>query len=113
MASRDEFLRILWSETINGVESGHWIDNCIRAFDDDPTSPFADVGRAMKNMRANGVADADIVAIGRGASYEAVFDVLYKLGDPGVEDGEMLFEELLMADPTGREGSPPPKDDSD
>ncbi len=113
MASRDEFLRLLWSETIDGVASGYWIDNCIRAYEDDPTSPFADVGRAMKIMRAKGVAEADIVAIGRGASYEAVFDVLYKLGDPGVEDGEMLFEELLMADPTGREGSPPPEDDSD
>ena len=107
MASRDEFLQLLWSETINGVAGGHWIDNCIRAYEGDSTSPFADVGRAMKTMRANGVSDADIIAIGRGASYEAVFDVLYKLGDPGVEDGEGLYESLLSADPSGREGSPP------
>ena len=113
MATRDEFLRLLWSETINGVAGSYRIDNCIRAYENDPTSPFADVGRAMKNMRANGVADADIVAIGRGASYEAVFDVLYKLGDPGVEDGEDLFEDLLTADPSGRDGSPPPDDASD
>lgn len=113
MASRDEFLELLWSETINGVASGYWIDNCIRAYEDDPTSPFADVGRAMKKMREQGVADVDIVAIGRGASYDAVFDVLYKLGDPGVEDGEGLFEDLLTADPSGREGSPLPKDAAD
>ena len=76
-------------------------------------SPFADVGRAMKSMRAQGVADSDIVAIGRGASYDAVFDVLYKLGDPGVEDDESLFDDLLMTDPSGRDGSPPPEDTTD
>jgi hypothetical protein len=57
--------------------------------------------------------DADIVAIGRGASYDAVFDLLYKLGDPGVDDIDGLFEELLMADPSGREGSPLPDEASD
>ena len=63
----------------------------------------------MKRLRAQGVDDADIVAIGRGASYEAVFDVLYKLDDPGVEDAEGLYESLLTADPSGRDGSPPPE----
>ena len=113
MASRDEFLKLLWSETINGVAAGHWIDNCIRSYERDSTSPFADVGRAMKNMRVLGVADADIVALGRGASYDAAFDVLYKLCDPGVEDVEDLFEELLAADPSGRDGSPPAENNFD
>jgi hypothetical protein len=108
MASRDEFLKLLWSETINGAESGYWIDNCIRAYEKDSDSPFADVGRAMKRMRDLGVADSDIIAVGRGASYDAVFEVLYKLGDPGVENAESLFEELLGADPSGREGRPRP-----
>lgn len=76
---------------------------CIQAYERDPQSPFADVGRAMKRMRVMGVSDSDIVAIGRGASYDAVFDVLYKLGDPGVDDAECLFEELLTADPSGRD----------
>ena len=108
MNSRDEFLQLLWSETIDGVSSGYWIDNCIQAYEKDPQSPFADVGRAMKQMRRAGVLDSDIVAVGRGASYDAVFDVLYKLGDPGVDDIECLIEELLAADPSGRDGSPPP-----
>ena len=67
----------------------------------------------MKRMRALGVSDSDIVAIGRGASYEATFEVLYKLGDPGVDDAEFLFEGLLSADPSGREGAPPPDDTAD
>ena len=113
MKSRDEFLQLLWSETVNGVTNGYWIDNCIRAYESDANSPFADVARAMKRMRDIGVSDSDIIAIGRGASYDAVFDVLYKLGEPGVDDAECLFEELLMADPSGREGSPPPEDDAD
>ena len=101
MKSRNEFLQLLWAETINGVTNGYWIDNCIQAYEKDPRSPFADVGRGMKQMRAAGVADSDIIAVGRGASYDAVFDVLYKLGDPGIDDAILLFEELLMADPSG------------
>jgi len=37
----------------------------------------------------------------RGASFEAVLDVLYKLVDPGIDDAAMLFGEFLTADPSG------------
>ena len=106
MKSRNEFLRLLWSETINSAANGAWVENCIRSYEQDSNGPFADVGRAMKRMRELGVSDAEIGAVGRGASYEAVFDLLYKLGDPGVEDPVFLFEELLAADPSGMEGRP-------
>jgi hypothetical protein len=106
MKSRIEFLQLLWSETINAAYGGSWIDNCIRSYEEDANSPFADVGQAMKHMRELGVSDSDINAVGRGACYDAVFDVLYKLGDPGVENADLLFEELLLADPSGREGRP-------
>ena len=113
MKSRSEFLQLLWNEEIDSHRSGFWIDNCIREYERDPNSPFADVGRAMKKMRALGVADTDIEAIGRGVSFEAIMGVLYKLGDPGVENVDLLFEELLTADPSGKDGRPDPVENSD
>ena len=113
MKSRNEFLQLLWSETINSAVDGPWVENCIRSYEQDSSGPFADVGLAMKRMRELGVSDADIAAVGRGASYEAVFDLLYKLSDPGVENSDLLFEDLLTADPSGRDGRPNDEESAD
>jgi hypothetical protein len=40
---------------------------------------------------------------------EAVFGTLYALGDPGLDenhDVSVLYQELLMADPSGLQGHP-------
>jgi hypothetical protein len=59
-------------------------------------------------LLASGAAREDLSLIARRASYEAVFRVLYMLDDPGVDgdDNKMMHEELLGADPSGREGRP-------
>lgn len=42
------------------------------------------------------------------ASYEAVFETLYKMNDPGINPDEAatLFEDLLVSDPSGLETGP-------
>ena len=104
MATRTEFLRLIWDEIINAPLRSEWMGNTIRTSERDSEAPFADVGAALKRLRAAGASDWDVGLVARLAAYEAVFGVLYKLGDPGVEDATMLFEELLTADPTGLEG---------
>ena len=108
MASREEILKQLWSETINPVMEEHWIDNLIRESDKRPDAPFADVGVALKRLLAAGASRRDLSLIARQASYEAVFGTLYTLSDPGVDDNniEMLHESLLSADPSGTEARP-------
>jgi len=50
----------------------------------------------------------ELALINRFASFEAVFQTLYLLSNPGVDsnDIEMLHESLLGADPSGKEGRP-------
>jgi hypothetical protein len=59
-------------------------------------------------MLAAGAQPKDICLIRRDAAYRAVFQTLYALGDPGVEDDDvfMLHESLLISDPSGMEGRP-------
>jgi len=108
MASREDFLKQLWNETINPVMQEHWIDNVILDSEKRPDSPFADVGPALKRLLVAGVNRRDLSLIARHAAYEAVFSTLYALGDPGVDenDVEMMHESLLSADPSGKEGRP-------
>jgi hypothetical protein len=108
MATREEFLRLLWDDTINGSISDAWIDNTIAASKKDPNAPFADAGPALERLLAKGPDRRDLYLAGRSAVYEAVFSLLYALGDPGIDgdDVSMLHESLLGADPSGKEGRP-------
>lgn len=106
MTTRSEFLRLVWHEIINAPLRSEWIGNTILTSERDSGAPFADVGAELKRLRMTGASDWDIGLVARLAAYEAVFGVLYKLEDPGIEDATMLFEELLTADPTGLEGRP-------
>ena len=108
MASRDEFLKHMWDETINPAMQEHWIDNVIRESERRPDSPFADLGPALKRLLAAGADRRDLSLIARHAAYEAVFGTLYALDDPGVDgdDFKMMHESLLTADPSGREARP-------
>jgi hypothetical protein len=108
MASREQFLRKLWNDTINSAMQGHWIDNAIRDSERRPNDPFADIGLALKRLLDAGADRRDLSLISRHAAYEAVFETLYALGDPGVDDNNivMMHESLLSADPSGMEGRP-------
>lgn len=106
LPSRDEFLALLWDEVINEPMSGAWIDNEISRSTKRPNDPFADIGPLLERLAKLGVSRRDLSLLHRYASYGAVFSTLYKLGDPGCMEPDMLFEELLMADPSGLEGRP-------
>jgi hypothetical protein len=109
MATRDEWLKQCWDQTINMAMQEYWIENNIRAFENNPDEPFADVGEALKRLLAQGASRRDLSILVRQAAYEAVFDTLYMLDDPGVdEEGGLacIHESLLSADPSGLEGRP-------
>jgi hypothetical protein len=62
---------------------------------------------------AAGIARRDLSLVLRFATYEAVFRTLYALGEPGPdqnEDVSTLYEDLLMADPSGKAGRPGSED---
>jgi hypothetical protein len=108
MASREAFLRQLWTDIINPPMHERWIDNAIHESERIPDAPFADLGAALNRLLAAGASRRDLSLIARHAGYEAVFGTLYALGDPGVDnnDIEMMHESLLSADPSGKEGRP-------
>lgn len=108
MATREEFVTQIWDNIINSSMAGHWIDNVIAAAEKDPDSPFADLGPALQRLLAVGADRRDLSLISRFAGYEAAFEILYMLDDPGVDDdnNKMMHEELLGADPSGLEGRP-------
>ncbi|HEX4301619.1 MAG TPA: hypothetical protein VHZ78_02415 [Rhizomicrobium sp.] len=129
--ARFAFLRTLWPQQIN-----RWVDPASTEFDkyvaladSEPKAPFADAGAALKRVLALGAARSDIAAIARMVAYRTVFDLLAHIdegcdpdrpaGLPGwtlIETDRNdhptgravggLHEDVLMLDPTGREGSP-------
>ncbi|WP_312232039.1 hypothetical protein [Pseudomonas sp.] len=106
--TREEFLNLLWRETINSAMQEDWIDNSINASRKDSNGPFGDIGPALERLLSLGASKRDLSLIYRMASYEAVFETLYKINDPGINPNEaaMLFEDLLMSDPSGLEAGP-------
>ena len=108
MASREEFLKLVWEQVINVNMSEDWIERTIKESQKEPDEPFADSGTALENLLSSGANKRDICLLSRHAAYEAVFSLLYMLGDPGVDDDdiESLHEELLGEDPSGEEGCP-------
>jgi len=105
MATREEFLGLIW-EDVNLLMQEHWIDNVIRESEKHPNAPFADLGPALKRLLACGASKRDLSLVARHAAYEEAFNVLSLLSDPGIEDNgiEGLYESLLSADPSGKEG---------
>lgn len=109
MSSRAELLTYLWREVIDSNLHHNALTNIVQDSERSPNGPFADHGRAIARLLALGADPVDIQRIQRAAAYDAVFATLYALDDPGVDDGDvfMLHEELLTADPSGRDGRPP------
>jgi len=108
MASREELLEHLWLHVINANLDQSSLQEEIARSKRKPDDPFADTGPALERLLAAGVSPSDICLIRRDSAYAATFATLYAIGDPGVDDDNvfMLFEELLTADPSGKEGRP-------
>jgi hypothetical protein len=106
MGTRDELLTYLWTDVINLRDSAldNIVENCRRR----PNGAFGDTGPAIERLLAAGASRRDVRLLLRHAAYEAVFGTLYALSEPGVHDNDVfgLYEELLMADPSGMEGRP-------
>jgi hypothetical protein len=85
-----------------------WIDAAVEHSRQHPDAPFAEAGPALERLLAAGATREDICVVARLASYQASFQILYMLDDPGVDgdDSKMMHEELLGAEPRGRQGSP-------
>jgi len=108
MGTRKELLDYLWSSVINSSLDTSGLRDKVARSESRTDDPFADTGAAIKRILAVGGTSEDIALIQRAAAYEAVFETLYALGDPGVDDDNvfMLHEELLTADPSGLDGRP-------
>ncbi len=108
MASREEFLAQIWAGVINDPMNGQWIDREISTSAREADAPFADTGPALERLLAAGADRRDLCLLARAARYAAAFRLLYMIDDPGVDDDDnkMMHEELLTADPSGKEGRP-------
>lgn len=108
MATRREFLQQIWDEIINGWEKGHWIENQINLPEDQKTGPWGDIGAIVERLLAAGASREDLSRLMSFSSYEATFGLLYLMDDPGLDEGDVpsLRDDLLIADPSGREGRP-------
>jgi hypothetical protein len=115
MATRKEFLDYLWTEVINSSLCDRALDNIVSNCRRDPNGPFGDTGPAIERLLAAGVSRRDLSLLLRSSAYEGAFGVLYALSDPGADeevDIGTLYEELLMADPSGMDGRPGSADEA-
>jgi hypothetical protein len=124
----ERFNRAIWSRLIDShTEDVGWIDRVVALHTAQPTVPFADAGIALRRLLALGADPEDIASICRWVAYETAFGVV-ELIDAGIDEGDAgrgwqlietdeediptgrilqgLHEELLTADPSGREGRP-------
>ena len=108
MATREELLTHLWNEVINAVTRDEALDNIVKHCKRNQDGPFGDTGAAIERLLAAGASRRDLRLVLRNIAYEAAFGTLYALSDPGLEEDDVstLYEELLMADPSGMEGRP-------
>ena len=109
MATREELLDHLWKEVIDVNLRDDALDNIVKECKRNPDGPFGDTGPAIERMLAAGASRRDLRLLLRLTAYEAVFGTLYALSDPGPDEGDdvsTLYEELLMAEPSGTGGRP-------
>ena len=109
MTAREKLLTHLWNEVININLRDASLDNVIANCKRDPTGPFGDTGAAIERILAAGASRRDLCLVMRCTAYEAAFGTLYSLSEPGSDpddDAGMLYEELLMAEPSGTCGRP-------
>ncbi len=107
MAAREELLEHLWKEVINAVLRDDALDNIVKHCKRNPDGPFGDTGAAIERLLAAGASRRDLRLVLRTTAYEAAFGTLFAFSDPGLEEDDVstLYEELLMADPSGMEGA--------
>jgi hypothetical protein len=109
MTAREELLTHLWKEVININLRDASLDNIIANCKRDPTGPFGDTGATIGRLLAAGASRRDLCLLMRCTAYEAAFGTLYSLSEPGSDPDDnvsSLYEELLVAEPSGTCGRP-------
>lgn len=106
MLRREEFCRHLWENAIDPAGDDSGVEQIAASLSASVDEPFYSAGLALKRLLQAGASASDLGLVMRFASYEAVFATLYALEEPGVKPKERaaLYEDLLMADPSGKEG---------
>jgi hypothetical protein len=129
------FLRQAWKLVVSEDEPG-WVDSRAAGADPDSDRPYSSTYLAANALRAKGATNEELTDLVRGMQAELLFGLLYRLGDPDLNDdtdlkaagidmswglfqvddaGEPgvsisgLHESMLDTDPTGREMRPRPK----
>ena len=82
MATRAEFLNQVWTQIISANMDERWIDAAMASSERTPDAPFADLGPALRRPLAASAVRRDLCLLARHASYEAIFQLLYKLDTP-------------------------------
>jgi hypothetical protein len=127
-------LRSMWSCVVADGDT-RWIDARVKGHDRDPNAPLAGVRSALRRLLAAGADPRDIAEVVRGMQYETLFGIAYRVNGPDIEldegpdgipelrdvawalfevdsDGrpirsiDVLHENALDTDPTGREMRP-------
>jgi hypothetical protein len=109
MTVRQEILDHLWREVINVHLRDQALDNVVKNCRRNPDGPFGDTGPAIERLLAAGASRRDLRLVLRSVAYQAVFGALFSLSEFGSDDETdlgTLYEELLIADPSGMEGRP-------
>jgi hypothetical protein len=122
------FLKQAWERIIVEGKSD-WIDNAIARAEKYPNEPYAGLGSALARARAAGVANDDLIEIGRCLQAQTLFSISYLLDGPDYSIEELedigwglfetdqegcpvgrsiggLHESVLENDPSGREMRP-------
>jgi len=107
-AAKKGFSARAWEEIINGDMTGGWIDGTIEAARNRPDDPFADSGPLLQAILKKGVTKADICRLARHIRYETVFETVQLAAEEELDSEQLegVHEELLMADPSGKDGRP-------
>ena len=101
MASREDLVDHLWQEIINPLADPSTLDNIVANCKRAPEGAFAGVGPAIERALAADVSPEDICLVNRAATYEAVFDTLYAIDDPGVDNNDVFgLYEILATSPS-------------
>lgn len=107
MTTREALVEHLWQTVINPLRDPVALERIVEHCRRVPDGSFAAVGPAIERALAAGASPQDLCLMNQLTAYEAVFGTLYALGDPGVDDGNLLglYEELGGA-PGADFGSP-------
>jgi hypothetical protein len=115
------FLRQAWRAVVTEADTT-WVDNTIHGYRENPTAPYARLGRALESLRLKGATAEEISDIVRGKQAELLFGLCCLLEDPGDLEDEVadvswglfrvdengspvehiggLYESVLETDPT-------------